>query len=145
MRISIRISISIILFCSCATTRKVHTSKRTTLAPPELPAYAVDYSIVRIDTVGNYYILYGSRNNSIYKIISKKEIIKGCKRIAVESTYPLLLTSSLKWFANDDHYRNNTVPYCQLFDTESMICFEDGCIRDLYEAENIQGLCFIEK
>lgn len=39
------------------------------------------YKIKMIKTVGKYYVIYAVKNDSTYKIVSKKEKINNCRKI----------------------------------------------------------------
>jgi len=106
------------------------------------------YEVVKIDSINNYYFVYSKRNDSIFKIVSNKPLIKvkKCNRIKMGSNYPFLLHSILDnlpaGFENLSPKRNPQIN-CIGFDDSTSICVEQGIVRDLFSADNVSGLCFI--
>lgn len=105
------------------------------------------YHVTRIDSVGNYYTIYASRYDSTFKIVSKKSP-KKCLDIKVGSDYPFRLTSVLQ----DVHVggqvfspKENLLVTCFSFDEETTICYEDGCVKDLFEIDKANGLCWTDE
>lgn len=103
----------------------------------------VKFKIIRIDSIGNYNLIYAMRNDSIFKIASKKSYKTDCKNIKVNKYYSLNLISSLGdikvgefTYSQKNHYVN-----CFAYDSITTICYENGCVRDLFHMENINGLC----
>jgi hypothetical protein len=73
---------------------------------------------------------------------------KNCNLIEQNSDYFFLLRSGMPdirlgkgiYSATKNLHVN-----CYGFDNETTICFEDGCIRDLFYADNVKGLCYLDK
>jgi hypothetical protein len=99
------------------------------------------YTILKIDSITNYYLVYGSRNDSIFKIVSKKENSAGvCQKIQPGKKYALNLRSSIITGKNITPATNDLVQ-CIGFDSTTTICFEDSCVQDLFRTYNLKGLC----
>ncbi len=39
---------------------------------------ADSYKVFKIDSINSYYLIYAEKNDTLYKIVSKKEIESGC-------------------------------------------------------------------
>lgn len=107
------------------------------------------YTVRKLDSINNYYILYVNRNDSMFKVVSYKPLIaeRKCNKIRVGSSYPFLLRSSISW---SGEFRRLSPKYnpqigCLAYDDSTSICLESGVVRDLFHADNINGLCFIGK
>lgn len=97
-------------------------------------------SIAGIDSIYNYYMIYGTINGSMYKIVSKKVIsskntkkIEEGKRYNID-IYPLLDRSSKFTPAN---YLDAK---CLFLNDSTKVCIEDGCFPNLFYSNNIEGL-----
>ena len=86
------------------------------------------YRINKIDSISTTYLVYATRNDSLFKIASNKIKSRSCKSIRVGSYYPLQLNKGLGFLDCTIGYWND-IP----LDWESR--------RDLYEAYNLKGLC----
>lgn len=93
------------------------------------------YNVNKIKTLGKYYVIYVSRNDSIYKIVSKKEKVNNCNRIKKNKSY-LLNLSRIQILGGSE-------VDCVSFDKKTVICKEPDA--DLYIATNLKGLCVIDK
>jgi hypothetical protein len=103
------------------------------------------YRVYKIDSINNYYLIYASKNDSLYKIVSKKETMKNCNRIQKNGEYDFKLHSTL----SNRHIGNmdisaKSLPHvnCFYYDEQTYICLERDSINDLFHADNIKGLCF---
>lgn len=126
----------IIAFYSCSSVNKSHDT------------YQIDqkenYFVSKIDSINNYYLIYAERNDTIFKIVSKKsKNFKECNKVEQQNKYKFSLVS----------YRENafkingvsTIPLnVQGFgvdeDTFIMLEGEKG-IFDIYFPTNVEGLC----
>ena len=102
------------------------------------------YRVYKISSINNYHLIYAEKQNILYKIVSEK--IKGekCNKIRAGKHYNFILKSmyevapvinGVKMYSYDIT--------CHQFDEDTAICREKG-IDDLYFADNIKGLCFVE-
>ncbi len=107
------------------------------------------YKIYKIDSINNYYLIYAKRQDTLYKIVSKKEIIPNCIHVRVGEEYMLLLSSiwTKKIMIGNVNASPSVIPHvtCLGFDDSTEICLERDSINDLHYAENIKGLCFIKQ
>jgi hypothetical protein len=106
------------------------------------------YKIYKIDSINNYYLLYASRNDSLYKIVSQKETISNCQQIIVNQVYALKLHSIWKHkllIGSVDVSPSAIYQVtCLAFNDSTKICIERDSINDLHYADNIRGLCFMK-
>lgn len=109
---------------------------------------AVSYRVYKIDSINTYYLIYARKEDSIYKIVSKKIKVDNCYNIEINKSYEFILHSSL----TDRHIgkkrilpQNSQLVTCFNYDDSTTICFEGDSIRDLFYSDNIQGLCFKER
>lgn len=107
------------------------------------------YSIYKIDSINSYYLIYAEKQDSFYKIVSKKENINSkCDKISLNKKYKFKLHSI--W--DEDLYINGVnvglrqTPRvnCIEFEENTVICLERDSINDLYQMENLKGLCIVE-
>jgi hypothetical protein len=103
------------------------------------------FTVAKIDSSGNFYLVYAVRNDSTFKIVSKKNIYKECDGIAINKSYPFKLRSSIftgKVANGQITAMTNDLVECVGYDSVTTICFEDNCVRDLFSSDNLKGLCF---
>lgn len=101
------------------------------------------YSIRNIDSIDNYYILYARNKGDIYKIVSRKNGYKESfrKRLRLGNSYAFILFSKR-------YERGIMGPFstlevsCMLFDDSTGICVERGCVNDLFETRQLNGLFY---
>ena len=114
--------IRVILFLLCASVG--------VLSSAQTPMYKVS----KIKTVGKYHVIYAVKNDSTYKIVSKKEKINDGRRIRKNESYPFMI-SIIKSLAGPE-------VDCFSFDEKTAICKEPEV--ELVLASNLKGLCLIE-
>ena len=105
------------------------------------------YGITRIDSVNSYFIIYAEKDYRPYKIVSKKQSLHDCQKLKIGQFYGLHLkrllhksisTSQGMFPANDVELKN-----CIELDDSTEICRE-RYMDDIYETDNIRGLCYIK-
>lgn len=106
------------------------------------------YIIIKIDSVDNYYIIYGKSGNENYKLVSEKTNSK-CDNIIVGEKYILNTESifTMKIKVNDSvkEITNHVNIKCMtLHGTTFCKEYENG-IYDVLKSENLEGLCYKEK
>lgn len=103
------------------------------------------FRIYKIDSINNYYLVYAKSNNLLYKIVSKKEVTKKCKRVKVNSEYKFSLKSvwNQKIMIGNVNASPSLMPHvtCLSFDKSTVICLERDSINDLFITKNLRGLC----
>lgn len=92
------------------------------------------YKVKKIKATGQYYVIYAIKNDSTFKIVSKKEKINDCRRIRKNESYPLDLSKIQALGGSEVD--------CISFG-KSVICKEPDI--QLMVANNLKGLCLIEK
>ena len=101
------------------------------------------YNIYKIDSINNYYLIYARKYDSIYKIVSEKQKISNCKKIALQGNYNLKLRSfsSIAPIINSIKIYSPDID-CYYFEEHTDICLErDRGIFELYYCDNLKGLC----
>jgi len=94
------------------------------------------FEIWNIDSVQSVYFIYAKLNDSIIKIVSKKERINDCKPILRGQFFDLKVESLLKNTSSKRHI--GAVKY-----NDTLVRLEGGeVIWDLFICENIKGLCY---
>jgi len=87
--------------------------------------------ITKIKRTGKFYVIYATSDDTMYKIVSKKERVKNCNRLKKNEHHSLELTIVSGMGGSDID--------CFSFDEKTVICKEPG-IR-LVSANNLKGLC----
>ncbi len=108
------------------------------------------YYIYKIDSINDYYLVYGRKSDSLFKIVSKKENYEVCNNyVKVGSSYHLEIESIWKRdfiingiSAAPSNFKNVK---CLSFDEKTSICVERDSINDLFEVKNLKGLCIIDR
>lgn len=129
---------SLTFACSCKNIQRTMIKNET-----------FQYEIEKIDSINNWYILNAKKNDTVYKIISKKiNLANGkCEKIKIGEKYRFSL-----------HSRNENPPTingvklrpqnyldirCYSFDEKTEICIEpEKGIYNLYFTKELQGLCY---
>ncbi|MEN9548984.1 MAG: hypothetical protein RIR12_1575 [Bacteroidota bacterium] len=94
------------------------------------------FEIWNIDSVQSVYLIYAKRNDSIIKIVSKKERFKNCKTILKGQFYDLKVESLLKNTSSKRHIGG--IKY-----NDIIVKLEGGeVIWDLFICEDFKGLCY---
>lgn len=103
------------------------------------------YIVTRIDSVGNFFLIYAIRNDSIFEIASKKTKVVDCDQLKVDKKYFFKLRSRIFTGEIDGGKIadvTNDLVKCIGLDRETTVCFDDNCVQDLFYTENIEGLCY---
>ncbi len=140
---NITLLLVVLIFFSC-TSSKI-TANYQELSSPNKVNFINDslrkYTITDMDTSTYKFnnIIYAKRNDTVYKIVTKKEIVKPCERLLISNKYNLKLRSTRpKMLLNylDVHAR---VMY-----KKEVIYFErgSGILWDLYITPYIKDLCY---
>lgn len=105
----------------------------------------LSYRIYKIDSVGNFFLLYAKRNDIVYKIVSDKITDNpALPRIRVGKKYNLELRSLKSIQAENGIHLSNFID-CHTFDSISIICVETPKMRDLHFAQkSISGLRYLQ-
>jgi hypothetical protein len=105
------------------------------------------YNVYKIDSINTYYLIYAKKSDSLYKIVSKKTDVIGANRIEINKNYEFKLRSSLLNRQIDNSTvlpQNSLLVNCFSYDDTTQICLEGDWIRNLYHADNINGLYLIK-
>lgn len=98
------------------------------------------YRINKVDSTGNVYLFYAEKNDSIFKIISKKEIFTDCSPISAGKQYHLELKS---YFLPEEIYIKNRTSGFQ-YEGALILMEGDSIVRDIFLTNNIKGKCFFK-
>lgn len=106
-----------------------------------LPAYTV----YKIDSIYGWELIYCKKNDSLFKIVSKKESVANCNKIALGRQYDFELYSYSKELLTKFNLHPSLAASLGGIgiNDSTTINFERDSINDLYFAKNIRGLCFI--
>lgn len=98
------------------------------------------FKIVKIDSIENVYLIYAKKNDSIFKIASKKmNMDTHCNsKLITDSIYRLKIKSV---FADNFNQRRKIAGV--EFNGTMIKLKEDGVRWDLFVTDNIKGLCFL--
>lgn len=105
------------------------------------------YTVYKIDSINNYYLIYLNFKEKNYKIISKKELTIKCKPIKMGDKYDSFNLERI--IKPEDYIPKNIqtgsplefVPDCIKFDEQTEICRDRG-MDNIYKSDNLKGLCF---
>ena len=99
------------------------------------------YSVYKIDSINNYYLIYALRKNIHYKIISQKKPDAKGELVKKGNYYDFKIFSIL-------HFIDDSIPIigsvgCIYVAENTKICVEtEDSIYDVFHAKNIKGLYF---
>ena len=103
--------------------------------------YSVNgYTIVKIDSVENVYIVYAEKADSLYKIISKKSDKGYCQPMKVGRQYNLALDS---YFLPEELHVKNRMTGIS-YEGVLINIERDGVVSDIFTTQNLNGLCYFE-
>ena len=106
----------------------------------------IDYTIIKIDSIKNWYLIYATRNDSIFKIVSIKNQNFKCERILVGKRYHLELQKRLENVLSKEGLKVLPMNYSDVsgivFDqnTDVFVPYEKGTFG-LFSCKNMDGLC----
>lgn len=103
------------------------------------------YKIIKIDSIRGVNILYATKNDSVYKICSVKELQEAfCDRIIKGHFYHFILKSLIIKEINGQSTTNMMLHIDGMQIADAIITLESKSRRELYKAENIKGSCFLK-
>lgn len=97
------------------------------------------YEIVKIDSIENVFLIYAKSNDSIFKIVSQKEISPNCNHIQLNESYDLKIVSVFPENFTQKRDKYGIKIYSTLIKFEN-----DSIVWDLFITKNLKGLCYIE-
>jgi hypothetical protein len=139
---NIKISILILMpFLLIQKESKCQTRQEPKKMPAKLQNINAEraFEILKIDSIENVYVIYAKRNDSTVKIVSERDGLHNCNPIVKGGFYDLQISSLLPMRFPQKRDLGGT-RY-----NSTMIYLEDtgGVIWDLFESDNLNGLCFI--
>lgn len=109
------------------------------------------YLIKKIKSKNSWHIIYAQKQDSLYKIVVRKEGLSGdnCKKIVVGKYYNLELKLRRENAPEINGVKLKPVNYldveCYSYDQETEICIEPKKgIYDLYYTDDLKGLCYLK-
>lgn len=101
------------------------------------------YRVYKIDSINSYYLIYASRKDTLFKIVSKKDYANNLVKIKNDKMYFFDLfsfSSERKKINPKMPLQNSLLVNCFGFDDSTIICLERDSINDLHFARNLVGL-----
>ncbi|MCC2591109.1 hypothetical protein [Chryseobacterium sp. MFBS3-17] len=106
-----------------------------------------NYTVYKIDSINNYYLIYLNFKEKNYKVISKKELTTKCEIIKQGDQYSYFNLERI--IKPEDYIPKNVktgsplefVPDCIKFDEQTEICRDRG-MDNIYSTPNLIGLCY---
>jgi hypothetical protein len=107
----------------------------------------VSYEVYKIDSVHSYYLIFAKRDDSLFKIVSKKDSSLAYRKIQAGQKYNLTLNSLWNqdiWIGNTNVKPSLTPNVtCLGFDDSTSICIDrEHAIYDLFVTPSLKGLCY---
>ena len=113
------------------------------------------FKIYKIDSFNLYYFIYAKKQDRLYKIVSRKELVSriGTKspcnnELKINGEYDLVIKSLLYKPLYDSNGKevhrlaSSHVRRCVALDASTRVCLEKSdSIWDIYESKSIRGLC----
>ncbi len=114
-------------------------SFRCSYRKPQQVEFKDEFKILRIDSIENVYIIYASRNDSIFKIASKKVLNINCHPIKIGEDLRLKIVSV---FLPEEFHVKMRMAGVRIEGVLIPI-EEEAIVRDLFLTENLKGLCYL--
>ncbi len=92
------------------------------------------YKIEKLEKVKSYYVIYASKNDTTFKIVSKREPVSNCNKIKRSNSYNLKFSEVILQCGSQVN--------CFNFPDKTVVCKDDNF--GLYVATNLKGLCLID-
>jgi hypothetical protein len=107
---------------------------------------AMDYTVTKIDSIKNWYLIYVEKNDTVFKIASMKNPSNKCIRISVGEQYNLELQKRIENVLSKSGLSLIPMNYLHIqekgFDAETDVFLSDEKgIVGLYTCKNLNGLC----
>ena len=103
------------------------------------------FKVCKIKSLKNFYIIYLEKNDTLYKVISKKEEESSyCNKIKVRKYYQfnLIVIFPNKFIIDEKEYQTPYNVECLYLDKFTTVCLERKIsIYYLHMATNLHGLC----
>ncbi len=96
------------------------------------------YEVIKLDSIESVYLIYGKRNDSIFKIASSKNKTINCTPIKKGDILDLNLKSSFR----ENYYQRRDIAGVNYNGVLIRFDKTDGVVWDLFTTENIKGLCY---
>tara|TARA_R110000850_G_scaffold25451_1_gene73427 strand:+ start:123 stop:554 length:432 start_codon:yes stop_codon:yes gene_type:complete len=108
-----------------------------------------EYKILKIDSINNFYLIYATKADTLFKIVSEKKFSDNCRKIIIGKDYSLNLESIWRKevMIGDVDVSPSKTPHvsCLYLNEITKVCLEGDSIRDIYETKNLEGLCYLPK
>jgi hypothetical protein len=99
------------------------------------------YHVYDIDSIKGCYIIYSQVGNSRYKIVSFRSNNNNARNIYINHNYEFNLTSIFYGLKiNGQDVNDNDFVKCKQFNDSTTVCEEPPLMRDIYTADNVDGL-----
>lgn len=101
------------------------------------------YRVYKIDSINSFYLIYAKKQDTLYKIVSRKAHLINCETIQINEWYPFILHSRLASRKIGNVKIMPGLVNCFYYGDSTSICLEKS-IYDLYSSDNVKGLCFLK-
>jgi len=98
------------------------------------------YEVIKLDSVNQFYLVYLERNDSVFKVLSKKEGTINCQSIQIGKDYDFKLTS---WFKPEEIHLRLRMAGVKIENTYIAIERDSSIVSDLFTTENLIGKCYM--
>lgn len=108
------------------------------------------YTICKIDSIKNWYIIYANKNDSVFKIVSMKNVENNCDcTISIGKQYDLSLQKCIGNVLSSHGIKLMPMNYLDIqglqYNSDTDICIEiEKGVLGLYTCRNLVGLCYDE-
>ncbi len=137
----------LVTFCYLASCAQKISSKKSDQFTSTAKSDSI-FTVRKIDSINNYYLIYAKRDNRWFKIVSKKESTMRNNRIKINTDYKFSLHSiwNEKIMIGGINVSPSQTPHvtCLGFDEKTTICIERDSINDLFSSKNLKGLNYIK-
>lgn len=136
------------ILMSCSHSKTIHTENTQSNVKNLGATNMASYEVYKIDSVNSFYLVYARKNDSLYKIVSKKEYVENGDRIQKGNVYGFQLhaRSENRTIAGAKLLpQNSLLVTCFSYDDSTKICLERDSINDLHYADNLRGLYLIKQ
>lgn len=128
---------------SCSHAKKLSTNNAGLPADQMSGTLPHQYRVTKIDSVNKVYLIYAKEDTSLYKIVSAKDSTETCINIRVNGEYGFMLHSLFpRQFLGKYDLSPAALPNVDgVIYNGTPVTVEKGCVKDLFVADNVKGLC----
>lgn len=107
----------------------------------------VEYKVIKIDSIKNWFFIYATRNDSTFKIVSIKVQNCECQKILEGRLYQFKLKKRIENVLTKEGMKILPMNYADIFGTSfdpntDIFVPREKNIYGLYSCEDLKGLCY---